>query len=640
MHLTSILIASTLISCNISTGKELESLKKLEEIYGKMPTNEKERVGFANNIDPILDIVPLENSEVFNKFAPFLLYSVNHKDKLKGMDLRLVYESNNEKLKEHWKINADEIVKSLRCSFDIVEINNDALLKEEIEFFNKFSKLTNVQLLYKRADAFDKSLTWSNSMKVLKEIPTCTEVELLFFKLDMLKEFIDSAAKSESNVLKPLEKLKIVFDGVEGIRYLNSAVENFPSLVTSLKKLSEITIENQATICYPDPTSKSGNLVKLIEELPKDITIKLIGRCIELKENQNFANALKENQNFVDALKKKSDTGKVSIVYKLSSFDKEYALRLRYIMKDTIEDSKLNIIISGTNNNGIERQLPITIAFLDDLLKVKKFNFKFDSKEIEVEHTNLKDFISSFGPFFQEWDLLRYTDNNLRTEIRKLLEFVKAFNKCKSIKFSSNFLEISNECALDSIISEINKRDKWLELETSALLIDSVNLIPFYNKIKVNEHFKLKADSWLIRVRKGKVVAFEKNFREIYKNVGPKGREEDEFLVKIKALSKISELDAFIIDLRNKDVIYIGNGNFDDVLQMLPTIKNMFKKVFVAEEAFSKDELNQIRDKLEIWSSCTLEILPKESLLTPWLTSKNYLIRLFLWLKTIFRYYS
>ncbi|KAM0680199.1 hypothetical protein GINT2_001583 [Glugoides intestinalis] len=630
MRFSIVLIASTLISCSVSAGKELE------EIYeNNMPMNENGWVGFAKSIDSILNIVTLEDPVVFNMFAPFLLHSVNHNDMLKDMDLRLVYETNDENLKNDWIEHAVQKVESLRCSFDIYEINDD-----EIEFCKNFSKLTKLELFCSLPYSFNKSMTWSNSKKVLsilKEIPACTELELVRFDSVMLKDFIDGAA-SDSDVLEPLEKLKIVFNASPGICHLNSAVGKFPSLVTSLKKLSEITIENQAAIYLPDHTSKSGNLVKLIEELPKDITIKLIGRCIELNQERKFANALKENQNFVDALKKKSDTGKVSIVYKLSSFDKEYALRLRDTMKDTIEDSRLNITISGTNNR-IKRHLPITTEILDNLLKVKKFNFKFDSKEIEVEHTNLKDFISSFGPFFQEWDLLRYTDNNLRTEICELLEFVKVFNTCKSIKFSSNFLEISNECALDSIISEVvNKRDKWLELETSALLIDSVNLISIYNKMQENENFKLKADSWLIRVRKGNLVAFNEKFKQIYKKLNPYWYHSDGFLKKIEALS---ELDAFIIDLRNKNVLYIGNGKFHTVFRMLPTIKNMFKKVFVAEKLFSKDELNQLRAELRNGGSCTLEILHKESLLNTWLTSqcitnKSYLIRLFLWLKNIF----
>ncbi|KAM0680231.1 hypothetical protein GINT2_001616 [Glugoides intestinalis] len=689
MHLTSILIASTLISCNISTGKELKELenveskeeelkkreivesneeelknvesneeelknvksneeelkklKELEEIYKTIPMNEKERVSFAKSIDSIIENVPLEDLEVFNKFAPFLLHSVNHNEKLKDMDLRQVYESKNENLKNDWINHANKKVGSLRFSFNIVEINNDDLLKEKIEFCNNFSKLTNVQLLYKRADAFDKSKTWSNSMEVLsnlKEISACTELELLGFDSDMLKYFIDGAAASKLKVLQQLKKLKIIFNSVEGIRYINSAVENFPSLVTSLlylPNLSEITIENQAIIYIPNNASKSDNLVNLIEKLPKNITIKLIGRFIESNEGPEYVNALEEDQNFVNALKKRSHTVNVSILYKLYSFDKKNALRLR----DTMKDSKLAITILDTRN-GIERKIPISIAFLDNLLKAEYFHFGFTSDVITVVHRSMKDFLSSFGTFLKGCKSVIYTDKKPRTEIWELLSFVKAFNKCEDLVFRSNFLELSNEYALDSIISEINKRDKGLILDALAILIDSENLIPFYNKIKVNEHFKLKADSWLIRVRNGNIDAFIQILPSIYKTLYPEGGDREEFLEKIEALS---ELDAFIIDLSNKDVLYIDDKEFDHVLKVLKTIKYRFEKVFIAEEAFTEDELNQIRDKLEIWSSCRLEILTKESLLNPWLpsqsiTNENYLISLFLWLKTIFRYYS
>ncbi|KAM0679643.1 hypothetical protein GINT2_001348 [Glugoides intestinalis] len=56
-------------------------------------TNEWE--DFISIIDSILETVPLDDPEVFYSFAPFLLYSEKHKEKLNGMDLRLVYESNN-----------------------------------------------------------------------------------------------------------------------------------------------------------------------------------------------------------------------------------------------------------------------------------------------------------------------------------------------------------------------------------------------------------------------------------------------------------------------------------------------------------------------------------------------------------------
>ncbi|KAM0681394.1 hypothetical protein GINT2_000596 [Glugoides intestinalis] len=610
MRFSIVLIASTLISCRRIFRTE-ESLKRLEEIYGKMPTNEKERVGFAKDIDPILDIVPLENSEVFNKFAPFLLYSVNHKDKLKDMDLRLVYESNNENIKEHWKINADKIVKSLRCSFNVEYIYDD-----EIEFFENFSKLTKVELRSRFPYSFNKSLTWSNSMKVLSSNTRCTEVELLGFNSDMLKDFIDGAAKSKSDVLEPLEKLKIVFNSVEGIRYLDSAVGKFPSLVTSLPKLSEITIENQAAEYTPGEDTKSDNLVKLIEELPtdRDIAIKLIGRFVEPNQGPELE--------FFNALKEKSHTGKVSIVYKLYSFSKEDA----GILRDTMKDSKLDIRILDISN-GIKRpiEIPITTEILENLFKAKDFFFIFGSKQhIEFDHTNVNDFPSLFGPFFQERECERviYRDKKPRTEICELPEFLKAFNTSKYISFGSNFLDISNENDTNDFISEVNRRNKWFILYASEILIDSENLITIYNKMQEKENFTVKSNSWLIRVRKGKVGAFKDKFKQIYKTLYPEGLYQNEFLDKIEALSKLSELDAFTINLMNKDVIYIGNGKFRTVFQMLKTIKYRFKKVIVAKKAFTEYQIHELRTQLRNGGSCTLETVTEEFLLPPQLTSQ------------------
>ncbi|KAM0681831.1 hypothetical protein GINT2_000348 [Glugoides intestinalis] len=607
MRFSIVLIASTLISCYFFTEEELESLKRLEKIYGKMPTNEKERVTFANDIDPILDIVPLENSEVFNKFAPFLLYSVNHKDKLKDMDLRLVYETKNENIKKHWKINADKIVKSLRCSFNVDKINDD-----EIEFFENFSKLTKVELRSRFPYSFNKSLTWSNSMKVLSSNTRCTEVELLGFNSDMLKDFIDGAAKSNLEVLQQLKKLKIVFNSVEGICHLNSAVGKFPSLVTSLPKLSEITIENQAAEYTPGEDTKSDNLVKLIEELPtdRDIAIKLIGRFVEPNQGPELE--------FFNALKEKSHTGKVSIVYKLYSFDKFYA----GILRDTMKDSKLDIRILDISN-GIKRpiEIPITTEILENLFKAKYFFFSFVSKDIEVEHTNVNDFPSLFGPFFQERECERviYTDKKPRTEICELPEFVKAFNTSESIRFRSNFLDISNENDTNDFISEVNRRNKRLLLYASEILIDSENLIKIYNKMQEKENFTVKSNSWLIRVRKGKVGAFKDKFKQIYKTLYPEGLYQNEFLDKIEALSKLSELDAFTINLMNKDVIYIGNGKFRTVFQMLKTIKYRFEKVIVAKKAFTEYQIHELRTQLRNGGSCTLETVTEEFLLNSWL---------------------
>ncbi|KAM0680192.1 hypothetical protein GINT2_001576 [Glugoides intestinalis] len=423
----------------------------------------------------------------------------------------------------------------------------------------------------------------------------------------MLKDFIDGAA-SNSEVLQQLIRLKILFYDDSGIRYINSAVEKLPSLVTSLPKLSEITIENH----YPDQdiqrrdALKLDNLVKLIKELPKNrrIAINLIGRFIELKENQELVKALKDTP----------DTVKVSIVYNLSSFSKEDALSL----KDTIEDPKLDIRILDTSNR-IKRPIPISIAFLENLLKAKYFFIGFGTKEINVKHTSVKDFLSLFDFFLKELEWVRYTDKNPRTEICELLTFLKAFNTCEDLVFRSPFLSLTNKDAFDNLISEVNKRDKKLILDASALLIDSENLILFYNKMKGTRYFTLRVNSWLIRVRNENMGAFNEKFEEIYKKLYPEGLHQKEFLVKIEALSK---LDAFTIDLKNKDILYIEDGNFHTVFHVLKTIKNRFKKVFIAKDAFTKDELYILREELRNGDTCTLEILTEESLSNPWITSQ------------------
>ncbi|KAM0680134.1 hypothetical protein GINT2_001830 [Glugoides intestinalis] len=607
MRFSSILIASTLISCNISTEEKLEELKSL---YEKMPTDETNLDDFAKRVDSTLKNVPLEDLAVFNKFALFLLHSEKHNYMLKGMDLRLVYRSENENLKKHWKNHANKKLGSLRFSFNIAEINKDNLLKEKIEFCSKFSNLTKVKLFYESVDVFDESVIWNNLMEVLsnlKEISKCTELELNTNNLNVLKYIIDGAT-SKSEALQQLKKLKIVFNSLDGIYYLDSALENFSSLVTSLQNLSKITIENQATAYIErDEDPIPDNLVNLIKGLPENrsIAIKLIGKNINLNEEPKLANEIKKIRCDVN----------VSIVYKLDAFNNHFAHNLRTL----IEHSKLDIRIFGTSNR-IKRHLPITTEILDNLLKVKSFHILFDSKEIQVQHTNVEDFISSFGPFFQEWKLLRYKDNSPRTEIRKLLEFVETFNKCKSISFESNFLEISNECALDSIISEVvNKRDKELVLETSALLIDSENFIPFYKKMQGNENFTLKANLWLIRVRNENMGAFILQLPKPYNMEFYEIRQKEEFLEKINALSK---LDCF-----KPDVLYIKDGRFDHVFRMLPTIKNMFEKVIVAKKAFTEDQIEKLREELgnegsctlETLTDCTLETMLKESLLNSWL---------------------
>ncbi|KAM0679663.1 hypothetical protein GINT2_002071 [Glugoides intestinalis] len=611
MRFSIVLIASTLISCSVSTTEN----QKLHAIVNSSEEKHKNELNiFVESIDSILKNVPLEDPVVFNMFAPFLLHAEKYNGKLNGMDLRLVYESNDENLKNDWKNHANEKVKSLRCSFDIDEINDDEGLKKKIKFCKNFSNLTNVEVSYGYSTTFDKSKTWNNLMEALPKLSSITkggtEVELLLFDSVMLKDFINSVA-SKSEVLQHLNKLKIIFDDNSGIHSLNNAVENFPSLVTSLPNLSEITIENQAAIYYSIFASKSGNLVKLIEKLPKDrdITINLIGRFIELNETLEFVNALKETPEKV----------KVCMIYNLKSFNKKNALSLKHTMKG----SKLDIRILNASN-GIKRpiEIPISTKILDNLLKAKDFSIWFDTKEINVEHKNVNDFLSSFSPFLEGWECERviYTDEKLRTEIRELLDFVKAFNTSKYIRFGSNFLDFNNENAMNGIIYEVNKRDKELKFDASALLIDSENLITIYNKMQENGNFTVKSNSWLIRLRNKNMDTFKDKFEEIYKTLYPEGREEDEFLKKIEALSKLSELDVFTINLRNKDVLYIGNGKFHTVLKVLPTIKNMFEKVIVAEEAaFSTYHIEKLRDEVEIGSSCTLEPGTEEFLSNPWL---------------------
>ncbi|KAM0681498.1 hypothetical protein GINT2_000010 [Glugoides intestinalis] len=611
MRFSIVLIASTLISCSVSTTEN----QKLHAIVNSSEEKHKNELNiFVERIDSILKNVPLEDPVVFNMFAPFLLHAEKYNGKLNGMDLRLVYETNDENLKNDWKNHADKKVKSLRCSFDIDEINDDEGLKKKIKFCKNFSNLTNVEVSYGYSTTFDKSKTWNNLMEALPKLSSITkggtEVELLLFDSVMLKDFINSVA-SKSEVLQHLNKLKIIFDDNSGIHSLNNAVENFPSLVTSLPNLSEITIENQAAIYYSIFASKSGNLVKLIEKLPKDrdITINLIGRFIELNETLEFVNALKETPEKV----------KVCMIYNLKSFNKKNALSLKHTMKG----SKLDIRILNASN-GIKRpiEIPISTKILDNLLKAKDFSIWFDTKEINVEHKNVNDFLSSFSPFLEGWECERviYTDEKLRTEIRELLDFVKAFNTSKYISFGSNFLDFNNENAMNGIIYEVNKRDKELKFDASALLIDSENLITIYNKMQENGNFTVKSNSWLIRLRNKNMDTFKDKFEEIYKTLYPEGNEEDEFLKKIEALSKLSELDVFTINLRNKDVLYIGNGKFHTVLKVLPTIKNMFEKVIVAEEAaFSTYHIEKLRDEVEIGSSCTLEPGTEEFLSNPWL---------------------
>ncbi|KAM0680935.1 hypothetical protein GINT2_000717 [Glugoides intestinalis] len=268
MHLTSILISSTLISCYFFTEEELESLKRLEEIYeNNMPTNGNGWVGFAKSIDSILNSINLEDPVVFNKFAPFLLYSANHNEKLKGMDLRLIFNLNNENVSEHWIKYAGKKGINLRCSFNI-EKRKDAEFTDLIAFSKKFSNLTYVKLFF---IYFDKKAIWNTSEKILSEIPTCTELELFLIPC-ILKDFITEASLSNSKVLSSLVKLKINFNIGIGIIFINKELAN----------LSEITIQNLSGYTKLE-SFKVDKLVNLIKKLPVDrsMIINLIGRNIE-----------------------------------------------------------------------------------------------------------------------------------------------------------------------------------------------------------------------------------------------------------------------------------------------------------------------------------------------------------------------
>ncbi|KAM0679767.1 hypothetical protein GINT2_001938 [Glugoides intestinalis] len=596
---------------------------------------------FISIIDSIVENVPLEDPEVFYKFAPFLLHSEKHKEKLNGMDLRLVYESNNNNLSEHWIKHTDERVGTLRCSFDIDKISDD-----EIEFCKKFSNLTKVELLYERVDVFDESKTWSNSMKVLSSIPACTEVELNTNNLAVLKCIIDGVT-SNSEVVQQLNKLKIVFYSTFGIRYLNSAVEKFPFLVTSLPKLSEITIENQAAIYTPGKDHKSDNLLKLIEKLPtgRDIEINLIGRCIESNERPEFVNALKETP----------DTVKVCMIYKLDSFNKNDALRLRNL----IEHSKLDIKLFYTKN-GIERQIPISTTFLDSIAKFKCFHIGSFASCIHVEHTNMSDFLSSFDFFIKEWEWesVNYYDKNTTTEFCQLLLFLNSSNAFKDIHFGSTLLKLRSQDEIDELISVIIKRDNILKLDISNLLIDSDKTISFYKKTKEIRFLSLHVLSWLIRVSNENKDMFIQQLPETYNMLYPSGRDIDEFVSRANALS---ELDLFTINLTNKDVVYICDNNFDKVLKLLKTNikykpsensfegrvnstlscvhdfflpqlwpfsflsqKGMFKKVYIAECKFSEEQVNKLRTEMKEVYGNNIEIVNKVI----------YVARLFLKMKT------
>ncbi|KAM0679448.1 hypothetical protein GINT2_002289 [Glugoides intestinalis] len=234
------------------------------------PEGTNEWDDFIRIIDSILENVPLEDPEVFDKFAPFLLHSEKYKNKLKGVDLKLIFNLNNENVSEHWIKYAGKKGINLRCSFNI-EKRKDAEFTDLIAFCKKFSNLTYVKLFFIYFNNFDKKAIWNTSEKILSEIPTCTELELFLIPC-ILKHFITEASLSNSKVLSSLVKLKINFNIGIGIIFINKEIAN----------LSEITIQNLSGYTKLE-SFKADKLVNLIKKLPVDrsMTINLIGRNIK-----------------------------------------------------------------------------------------------------------------------------------------------------------------------------------------------------------------------------------------------------------------------------------------------------------------------------------------------------------------------
>ncbi|KAM0680425.1 hypothetical protein GINT2_001485 [Glugoides intestinalis] len=597
-----------------SNEKKLEMLKI---VYENMPKDENEagtRIfnsetpegtnewdDFIRIIDSILENVPLEDPEVFYSFAPFLLHSEKHKEKLNDMNLRLIIKLSKENVSEHWIKHANQRVATLRCSFIIDEINNDKISKE-IAFCQNFSNLSSVELIHSFSNAFTEKMASRNAMQIFSKIPNCTEVTLNKLPLGMIKCFVDFAV-SNPTMLMNLGKLKInLFCNTPDILYINSSVDKLPSVLDSLKKLSEITIENRYPALPKQKRNilKSENLAKMINELPFDrnIVINFIGNLFELKETPEFFKALKATQSAV----------KVFISYNINSFNSEDALTLMGAM----ECLKLDIKIFHFKN-GIRKPIPTSIEFLDNIIKAKNFQVSFNTEVINVEHISVAVFLSSFDFFLKgwEWDILKYVDLNPSTDFYELVNFLNALSELKAIRFESKFLNLINKDNIDRLIAGITKRGKPVTLSISTLLIESVNIASFCVKIKEISYFTLEVKSWLIRVKNENIDAFIQKLPEIYNMACPEGNEENEFLSRVKALS---DLDLFTIDLMKKDVVYICDENFDKVLKGVKTIASMFKEIYIFNCAFNQDEIKILQDIGRSISGCTLEISTEESL--------------------------
>ncbi|KAM0680110.1 hypothetical protein GINT2_001803 [Glugoides intestinalis] len=586
-------------------------LEILEIIYDKMPKyrneegtrifNSKTAAGendwedFVGIIEAILEKVPLEDQAVFHNFAPFLLHSEKHMENLNGMDLRQILHCSNVNLIEHWARYANEKGIRLRCLFsiDVVEMFNGSWL---MELYKRFADCTDMVLVY-NAFSFDNSTTWCKSMEKLSKSPNCSGVELVDFKAGMIKYFIDGAVSSDKKVLENLVRLKIGFNNRYGINYINEAIKNLPTLIQSLLKLTEITIENTSFSNENLELFQAQNLINLIKEGPngRRMTINLIG----------LRTGMKRLADFVKTLECVPNTVKICIVTDIFSFSKEEALNL----SDEMKSSKIDLNIFHSKN-GIKRP----IAFLDKLLdSADDFFIDFLHGSFSVKHKSVNDFLTTFDPLLNwwKWKNITYLHESPSTEPAELLLFLNALNACEDIDFRSSFLELTNKDDIDKLITEVIRRDKKVNLGISNLLIDLEDTLYFYERANRTMLLTLSFRAWLIRVRKDNMNAFINDLPLIYSMFYGGYHGYGEPYLKEECINKgkvLNDLDTFTIDLENKHILYISDKNFNTVLKVVKDIKKMFKKVYIGDCEFSEDQISELKAAVNSETACTFEI--------------------------------
>ncbi|KAM0680567.1 hypothetical protein GINT2_001255 [Glugoides intestinalis] len=580
-----------------SNEKKLEMLAIVYEEMTKVlndesPAGINDLQAFVGIIGSILESVPLDDPMVFYKFAPFLLHSEKYSENLNGINLRLVYESSNNNLLEHWAKYADKRLRSFGCSFNIDKKGYDNELSMAINFYKKFTKLTFAELYCDENVTLDQETTLSNSMEILTKLTNCTGLKLCFHSI-MLKYFIDGAI-AESEALQKLGKLIITLKRLYDFKCINDAFEKLPVLVKALENLSEIRIENIKLGKTRDEDFKAENLLALLKRFPlgRKITINLVGKLATLNEIAGFVRGLKGTPSNV----------KICLVYEFRIFTKDDARNLKVALKD----SNLDITIFHIKN-GIKRRIQLSIALLDNLLTLAdNFYINFTSF-MRIGSTNIDQFITSFDLFFKglEWKHVSYEDLNRRTEMCKLQAVLNTLNAYEVITFEGNFLEINNKDEADELITRIVKRGKPLILSFTTLLIDSENFIPFYNEIVELDSLRFNFRIWLIRIRGVKIDRFRKELPLIYDVACSRRCGASELLNRVNALS---ELKVFTINLSNIFVVYICDDDYDTVLRVLKGIKSMFKKVYIAECEFTEEQVTELRAELEKDDGNTLEI--------------------------------